>query len=757
MSIDVIWLKKDIRLHDHGPFGFVARSGRPFLLVFIYEPSQLSHYSVHGSHIHFANEGLLDLERRIKSMCIVGNNKDIPGNNKDMPHPDSTSPCITFMNGEAVEIFEKINRDYYPIGKILAHEETGHLASYARDKAVKRWCRKKNIEFTEFSQTGVTRGLKKRDDFSKKYNEFMNLCEHLSPSAEVFQRQLVRNVPSCGIISPLALMSVNREHVEDREKRQRGGEMIALQLLDSFLNSRGEGFQRGISSPLTSWSSCSRLSPYFSMGHISIRHTLHALSRRQLELRALKTETKSQWAQSLASFNSRLRWRSHFMQKFEDETQMEHHAQCPAYENLRAAPEDWNEEYFLAWAEGRTGFPLVDACMRCLLIHGWVNFRMRAMLVSFACYNLWLDWRRIAPHLARCFLDYEPGIHYPQLQMQAGTTGINTMRVYSVTKQAKDQDKDGIFIRRYIPELRKVPNKYIHEPWKLPADQQALLGVHIGTDQQKRQGKLQIFGTKVESENVSNVVSGTFYPFPIVDEGSSARLAKDRVSSIKKKSTTKAQAAEVMEKHGSRMGRRDLGKNSGVKRKIATIESTSSKKIKFDVGKISERVQAAGEKVILEDGVELSPVVHAAFKLSQHSDERPDENVGKDTKTNLNKHSTVFQPSSNTSDAQSTKSLKQTSISSMFKKIGNGSDRNNRSSKDCISNSYNSFNGEGSAINSIINSNNSCISSSSSSSTSNSNSSSYQVSDVWECAVCTFVNRKPLAPVCEICESPRNL
>jgi hypothetical protein len=305
--------------------------------------------------------------------------------------------------------------------------------------------------------------------------------------------------------------------------------------------------------------------------------------------------------------------------------------------------------------------------------------------------------------------------------------------------------------------LRKVPNKYIHEPWKLPADQQALLGVHIGTDQQKRQGKLQIFGTKVESENVSNVVSGTFYPFPIVDEGSSARLAKDRVSSIKKKSTTKAQAAEVMEKHGSRMGRRDLGKNSGVKRKIATIESTSSKKIKFDVGKISERVQAAGEKVIREDGVELSPVVHAAFKLSQHSDERPDENVGKDTKTNLNKHSTVFQPSSNTSDAQSTKSLKQTSISSMFKKIGNGSDRNNRSSKDCTSSSCSSFNGEGSAISSIINSNNSCISSSSSSSTSNSNSSSYQVGDVWECAVCTFVNRKPLAPVCEICESPRDL
>jgi hypothetical protein len=78
---------------------------------------------------------------------------------------------------------------------------------------------------------------------------------------------------------------------------------------------------------------------------------------------------------------------------------------------------------------------MVDACMRSLLHSGWLNFRMRAMLVSFACYDLWLDWRPLAPILARCFLDYEPGIHYPQLQMQAGTTGMNANRIYSASKQ----------------------------------------------------------------------------------------------------------------------------------------------------------------------------------------------------------------------------------------------------------------------------------------------------------------------------------
>eukprot|EP00730_Choanoeca_flexa_P003991 TRINITY_DN11559_c0_g1_i1.p2 TRINITY_DN11559_c0_g1~~TRINITY_DN11559_c0_g1_i1.p2 ORF type:complete len:354 (+),score=51.01 TRINITY_DN11559_c0_g1_i1:1700-2761(+) len=73
--------------------------------------------------------------------------------------------------------------------------------------------------------------------------------------------------------------------------------------------------------------------------------------------------------------------------------------------------------------------------------------------------------------LPQVFLDYEPGIHYPQLQMQSGATGYNTMRVYSVVKQSKDHDPKGVFIRRYVPELEHVPNKYIHEPWTMTAAQ----------------------------------------------------------------------------------------------------------------------------------------------------------------------------------------------------------------------------------------------------------------------------------------------
>ncbi len=91
----------------------------------------------------------------------------------------------------------------------------------------------------------------------------------------------------------------------------------------------------------------------------------------------------------------------------------------------------------------RPGYPFLDACMRSLRATGWLNFRMRAMVMSFASYNLWLPWRATGLHLARMFTDYEPGIHWSQVQMQSGTTGINTIRIYNVVKQGYDQDPRG--------------------------------------------------------------------------------------------------------------------------------------------------------------------------------------------------------------------------------------------------------------------------------------------------------------------------
>lgn len=158
---------------------------------------------------------------------------------------------------------------------------------------------------------------------------------------------------------------------------------------------------------------------------------------------------------------------------------MEHRSVFQAWEHLRVGNtfmfgdsvllgQTTEQQRIAAFEQGKTGYPMVDACMRCLLHTGWLNFRMRCMLASFATFNLWLDWRVVAGHLARCFLDYEPGIHYVQLQLHAGTFG-GMCHCYNVTKQAKEHDPHGVFIRKYVPELANVPVEFIHEPWKLPS------------------------------------------------------------------------------------------------------------------------------------------------------------------------------------------------------------------------------------------------------------------------------------------------
>lgn len=104
------------------------------------------------------------------------------------------------------------------------------------------------------------------------------------------------------------------------------------------------------------------------------------------------------------------------------------------------------------------------------------------------------------PHLANVFLDFEPGIHFPQLQMQAGTTGINLVRLYNPVKQGLDHDPDGHFIRKWIPELEAVPTEFIHEPWSMTLMEQELYRFKLGEQ----------------------------YPAPIVNVEESARRARKK-------------------------------------------------------------------------------------------------------------------------------------------------------------------------------------------------------------------------------------
>jgi deoxyribodipyrimidine photo-lyase len=166
---------------------------------------------------------------------------------------------------------------------------------------------------------------------------------------------------------------------------------------------------------------------------------------------------------------------------------------------------------------------MVDACMRFLHHGGWLNFRMRAMLMAVASYQLWLPWRPTGLHLARQFVDYEPGIHWPQVQMQSGTTGINALRIYNPVKQSRELDPDGRFLRTWLPELAKIDGDWIHEPWRMPQSLQRQCGVVIGQD----------------------------YPAPLVDHDQAARLARQRVAEARRHAGARRESRDIQQAHGS--------------------------------------------------------------------------------------------------------------------------------------------------------------------------------------------------------------
>jgi len=478
--VSVVWFKRDLRLTDHAALERAISIGNPILLLYIHEPSvfQSPHYS--PRHERFVWESIVDLKQEASKRNWK----------------------FFAVESEVEQVFEKLLFVFGDI-RVISHEEIGLEITYSRDRKMQQWFRKRNIIWEELPYSGIRRKLKNRQDFNAYWYGYMSqtLCAY----------QLTIQSEKVESPSPWKQWSLDFEMKEKPKVEgitQVGGSSFAWKYLKSFLNKRIEAYGRSISKPGPARTGCSRISPYLAWGNISLREVYQFQKNHP---------QKAKQKRNFNQFASRLRWREHFMQKFEQECAMEFYPVNKGYLHVEYPN---NQENIERWQTGNTGIPLVDACMRSLINTGYLNFRMRSMLVSFLTHHLGESWETAAYHLSKLFLDFEPGIHFPQIQMQAAVTGINTIRIYNPTKQAEDHDPKGEFIKMWVPELAKLEVPQLFEPWKLTLMEQQFMGFELGRD----------------------------YPFPVVDMKKSHAQARERLWGRKKTVRVRLDTKRILEK-----------------------------------------------------------------------------------------------------------------------------------------------------------------------------------------------------------------
>lgn len=484
----VVWFKRDLRIQDHVALARATSAG-PVLCVYAVELDYWQQTSTSDRQWQFVSECLASLDVQLRSLGSA-------------------------LEVHVAPVIEMLDALYLRLGQftLYSHQETGAIWTFARDRAVAAWCKDHGVQWHEYPQNGVVRPVSRRGrDFREHWDAWVSKpLETLQPNPSWLEPATDQTV--------LQLPKTVKTDALPCPGRQEGGLLPARELLESFLESRGRGYSANMSSPLKAERGTSRLSPHLAYGTLSLRQIA------QTTLRAKNLAPRGHWHNQLHSFVTRLWWRCSALQKLENRPNTELRALMPEMEQL-SRPMD--AVRFEAWRLGRTGWPLVDASMRSLHHNGWLNFRMRAMLVTAATHTLSLPWRPVADWLSQLFVDFEPGIHYNQIQMQSNMSGNPVLRLYNLVKQAIDLDPQGEFVRRWLPELVAVPDEWIFMPWAIPETLRPEFGLEGAND----------------------------YPAPMVDFEQVHRAVKAEITALRSERGLKAQGTSERPRPAAR-GRR---------------------------------------------------------------------------------------------------------------------------------------------------------------------------------------------------------
>jgi deoxyribodipyrimidine photo-lyase len=415
--MNLVLFNKDIRISDHQPLAEAAKLGE-VLPLYVFEPSVWSETGLSARHLQFVLESLDELSLQIQ---------DRGGK-------------LFFAIGEIEDVLSILLRTYGTL-TLFAHKET------AAESCVRKW-------MVENHQTMLTYGSEyengkgKGKGFKSRWTANLNQ-PIIDPPRSV---KMPDETPDLLFTDLKRLQNFKVKGCKIRFGQQ-GGEIKALETLESFLENRFTNYIVNHDKPLPSSLSSSRLSAYLTWGNISERTIFQKTNE------VLQTCSDDEAQRQLMVFLSNLFSRAIVLYDSKD---------YQINDDQSAIRKTWNEEWYQRWVDGKTGIPIIDAAMRSLYKTGWLNFELRGIVIAFICNTLLLDCRKPSMALAELFLDYEPALHNFYVKRQTGMSGEQKVKWMNPVKKGKQLDPNGDFIRRYVPELYMIPAEYIHEPWLYP-------------------------------------------------------------------------------------------------------------------------------------------------------------------------------------------------------------------------------------------------------------------------------------------------
>ncbi len=449
---NLVWIRRDIRLHDHHALSEALKNGNT-QLIFIFDPQILNKLkNKQDRRITFILESLIDLERKLRNK----------------------NASLMIEIGKPVEVLLKIqqthkyknlffNRDYEPYAK-------------ERDQLVEKSLKKIGIEVKSFKDhvffekhevLNQSREIYKVfTPYKNKWVENFKNQESIIPDYKCNLNNLFKTLPLNKLIENDFHSKLDFINMSDNSIK--GGSTLALKRLRDFEADINNYHQWR---DLPAYNKTSNLSTYIRHGNVSIRDMIRLPF--QLSQLSINEGATIWWSEII--------WRDFYQMILDVYPKVENFSFKPQYDDIK-----WlgTPEHFKLWCQGETGFPIIDASMRCLNATGIMHNRLRMIVASFLCKTLLLDWRLGEKYFAEKLLDFDLAANNGGWQWCA-STGVDAQpyfRIFNPYSQSEKFDRDGDFIRSWCPELSHFNNKNIHSPHDTDFVEQARAQCVIGQD-----------------------------------------------------------------------------------------------------------------------------------------------------------------------------------------------------------------------------------------------------------------------------------